>query len=398
MRQLLISRLICLAALTSGVTTQSFGQALPLGWSSSAKKNDGPVVPIGRDPSSSTATYTSLRLGVIFTDFAKKALDFTGQTRDRFKQGIFTNTTAMNELDPTYLPKTINESLKRRFKDVVVLDGFDDPQRAAIDAVMFLDLQITIGTHSGDHTHITIQGNFVDIGQKPIGHASGDGETVVGYPAWSAKFKAAADQAVERFAQALDGSKELANKLSTSMAPIAQVSAPLQPSPLPNSTNAARDGKRVALVVGNAAYRNVPRLANTANDARLVAETLKRIGFELVGGGPLLDLDRTGFVTAVASFGDKLTGNSVGVFYYAGHGLQMQGANYLVPVRRGRATGRRKHGATPDGGFRREAKGGNSRCLPQQSIWRPWPARRRRRAGADARTRRHADLIRHPTG
>ena len=56
----------------------------------------------------------------------------------------------MNELDPTYLPKTINESLKRRFKDVVVLDGFDDPQRAAIDAVMFLDLQITIGTHSGD--------------------------------------------------------------------------------------------------------------------------------------------------------------------------------------------------------------------------------------------------------
>ncbi len=90
--------------------------------------------------------------------------------------------------------------------------------------------------------------------------------------------------------------------------------------------------KRVALVVGNAAYRHVTALDNPANDARLVADTLRSLGFELVGGGAQIDLDKSALDAAVQTFGLALQGADVGLFYYAGHGVQIRGANYLVPV------------------------------------------------------------------
>jgi formylglycine-generating enzyme required for sulfatase activity len=90
--------------------------------------------------------------------------------------------------------------------------------------------------------------------------------------------------------------------------------------------------KRVALVVGNSAYRNVTRLDNPANDAKLLSETLRALGFTLVGGGAQLDLDKTAFDRTVQAFGTQLSGADVGLFYYAGHGVQVHGANYLIPV------------------------------------------------------------------
>ena len=90
--------------------------------------------------------------------------------------------------------------------------------------------------------------------------------------------------------------------------------------------------RRVALVIGNGAYRNAPPLANPPNDARLIAEAVRAAGFELVGGKVMVDLDRTGTEQAIRSFGQQLRGGAIGLFYYAGHGLQISGANYLVPV------------------------------------------------------------------
>jgi formylglycine-generating enzyme required for sulfatase activity len=90
--------------------------------------------------------------------------------------------------------------------------------------------------------------------------------------------------------------------------------------------------KRIALVVGNTSYVHVPRLANPGNDARLMAETLAGLGFALVGGGAQLDLDKAGLDRAVKAFGQQLQGAEVGLFYYAGHGVQVRGANYLVPI------------------------------------------------------------------
>ena len=90
--------------------------------------------------------------------------------------------------------------------------------------------------------------------------------------------------------------------------------------------------KRVALVVGNSAYQNVTPLDNPKNDARLMADTLRSLGFSVVGGGAQLDLDKGGIDRAVRAFGAQLQGADVALFYYAGHGVQIGGANYLVPV------------------------------------------------------------------
>ncbi|CAN7264132.1 caspase family protein [Bradyrhizobium sp. LjRoot220] len=90
--------------------------------------------------------------------------------------------------------------------------------------------------------------------------------------------------------------------------------------------------KRIALVVGNSAYQNVPRLDNPRNDAALMAETLAKLGFTLIGGRAQLDLDKSAMDSAVQNFGRQVQGADVALFYYAGHGVQVSGSNYLVPV------------------------------------------------------------------
>lgn len=86
---------------------------------------------------------------------------------------------------------------------------------------------------------------------------------------------------------------------------------------------------RVALVIGNGAYRNTTTLANPLNDARDVSAALKATGFDVVEA---LDADKPGIDAALRSFTDKLTGAEVALFFYAGHGLQVGAENYLVPV------------------------------------------------------------------
>ena len=90
--------------------------------------------------------------------------------------------------------------------------------------------------------------------------------------------------------------------------------------------------KRIALVIGNSSYQNVTRLDNPRSDAALMAETLGSLGFTLVGGRAQLDLDKPAMDIAVQNFGRQVQGADVALFYYAGHGVQVSGANYLVPV------------------------------------------------------------------
>ena len=90
--------------------------------------------------------------------------------------------------------------------------------------------------------------------------------------------------------------------------------------------------RRVALVIGNSAYKNVSRLENPRNDAMLMATTLQGLGFTLIGDGAQLDLDKANLDLAVQKFGETLQGADVGMFYYAGHGVQVHNSNYLVPV------------------------------------------------------------------
>ena len=99
---------------------------------------------------------------------------------------------------------------------------------------------------------------------------------------------------------------------------------------VPNET--AIGQRRVALVIGNSDYRYVPQLVNPRNDAQLVARTLQSIGFVLVGGKAQDNLDKAHFDKAIEELGDQISGADVALFYYAGHGVQVHGSNYLVPV------------------------------------------------------------------
>jgi uncharacterized caspase-like protein len=85
---------------------------------------------------------------------------------------------------------------------------------------------------------------------------------------------------------------------------------------------------RVALVIGNAAYRRDP-LDNSVNDARLMARTLDRAGFKVALRE---NLDRAGMLAALREFGDQLNENTVAVLYYAGHALQLRDHNFMIPV------------------------------------------------------------------
>ncbi|MEO6381804.1 MAG: caspase family protein [Nitrobacter sp.] len=87
---------------------------------------------------------------------------------------------------------------------------------------------------------------------------------------------------------------------------------------------------RVALVIGNSAYRNVPQLTNPDNDAAAFAQTMKQAGFDVVEARH--DLTGAEMRRALRDFGDKARTADMAVIYYAGHGIEVEGTNYLIPV------------------------------------------------------------------
>jgi hypothetical protein len=91
----------------------------------------------------------------------------------------------------------------------------------------------------------------------------------------------------------------------------------------------AQTERRVALVIGNSGYQNTSALTNPAHDAADIVAALKRLGFEVVDGR---DLDKRSMERTIRQFGIKLAGADVALFFYAGHGLQVGGQNYLVPT------------------------------------------------------------------
>ena len=95
------------------------------------------------------------------------------------------------------------------------------------------------------------------------------------------------------------------------------------------SANAAFADKRVAFVVGNGAYKNVAQLPNPAVDAKSMAKVLRNVGFDVVEG---TNLTRDKMTERLLEFGKKAQGADVAVFFYAGHGIAINGTNYLLPV------------------------------------------------------------------
>ncbi|MGD9925776.1 MAG: caspase family protein, partial [Pseudorhodoplanes sp.] len=142
-------------------------------------------------------------------------------------------------------------------------------------------------------------------------------------------------------AEATEGIRRVERKLAESHPPAAETKvaadAPQTVTPPAaersesnaTATAVAPAQRRVALVLGNGKYRHSTPLNNPANDAGDIASALRKIGFEVVEG---IDVDRRSMEDKVREFGRKLDGAKLALFYYAGHGLQVGGKNYLLPV------------------------------------------------------------------
>jgi tetratricopeptide (TPR) repeat protein len=114
--------------------------------------------------------------------------------------------------------------------------------------------------------------------------------------------------------------------------PTQAVSAPILSKPVapPASPAASPAGRRIALVIGNSAYKNVPALTNPQNDAAAMATSLRNIGFDSVTLA--VDATREKLIDALRAFADEAEKADWAVVYYAGHGMEMNGQNYLIPT------------------------------------------------------------------
>ncbi len=90
-----------------------------------------------------------------------------------------------------------------------------------------------------------------------------------------------------------------------------------------------KEEKRLALIIGNDSYKYGGTLANPVNDAKDIADTLRNLGFEVMYSE---NADQRTVKTTIDDFGQRLVNYDVALFYYAGHGIQVKGVNYIVPV------------------------------------------------------------------
>jgi uncharacterized caspase-like protein len=128
--------------------------------------------------------------------------------------------------------------------------------------------------------------------------------------------------------EAAEGIRRVEQKIAAGGAPKVVVATPA-PAPTIAAPSLAPLGRRVALVIGNGGYRHAAKLPNPSNDASDIAAALRKLGFDVVEGR---DLDKRGMEDKIREFGGKLERADLALFFYAGHGMQVGGKNYLVPV------------------------------------------------------------------
>ena len=102
-----------------------------------------------------------------------------------------------------------------------------------------------------------------------------------------------------------------------------------RPSPQQQAKTPTYDHTRSALVIGNSKYTDLPKLTNPANDARAIVDVLQDLGFEVT---LVTDASEVNLRRAVRKFADQSSKAELALIYYAGHGAQINGENYLLPV------------------------------------------------------------------
>jgi poly(3-hydroxybutyrate) depolymerase/Flp pilus assembly protein TadD len=136
-------------------------------------------------------------------------------------------------------------------------------------------------------------------------------------------------EAIKRIEQKLAARNAPASAPATQNPPSPASSSATQNPPSPVSTLAVVPGRRVALVIGNDRYENLPGLQKAVNDARAVRERLARIGFEVIH---VENADRRTMNRKLAELTGKIGRGDTAFFFFAGHGIAIRDTNYLLPV------------------------------------------------------------------
>jgi tetratricopeptide (TPR) repeat protein len=122
----------------------------------------------------------------------------------------------------------------------------------------------------------------------------------------------------------------LANSSIQTIATIPNISTPINPAGSVSASPKFNTDRRVALVIGNARYANQPVLVNPEHDANLVADVLKQVGFQVVTLHT--NLTKDALTTALRNFAAQAENADWAVLYYSGHGMEVAGINYLIPI------------------------------------------------------------------
>lgn len=196
-----------------------------------------------------------------------------------------------------------------------------------------VDAKTTVTSNAGvtsTRTAVTVTAKVESVTRTASGLAPGS-QLVLRYTVWRTEplvpdgnigfVIGQGERALAHLKRAADGSYELAGAIGC----LAVVSVPGGGGVAPSGGE-----RRAALVIGNGAYANVARLGNPANDARAVAAALRGVGFTAVRLET--DLRRDALLAALKSFAAEAEGADWAVIYFAGHGIEVAGVNWLVPV------------------------------------------------------------------
>lgn len=280
--------------------------------------------------------YNALKLALLTTQNTKAAFKYVTETRQVGLQ--WGSITASNELDPQKMANDITGLLQSEFKEVERVDSVDQAKKVGADLMLVLDLRILVGNHSWAQNSVQMESSLRTVDGAPIDLIKANGTSSVPFPASELNFTAAWQAALDQLKAGLEGSPKLAQFAANSRLGGEDAGVALSGySPPPEMAAVSSSGKfnfghYYALVVGNDKYEHVTPLKTAENDARAVAEILRKdYGFRV---RLLLNATRAEMLDAFDDYRRNLHESDNLLIYYAGHGYLDTDSDrgYWIPV------------------------------------------------------------------
>lgn len=166
-------------------------------------KYDDSALGAGRTLSATGTPPAANRLGLVINDNTERSIADSRQIKDNLGNYIIVNTSAQQDIDPTYLHARLLAALKRRYATVEVARDLAGSVAAGNGATVVVDVRTRPGRVSGDRSTVEINLVFYDRTRRPVARVSATGAGIIPYPAWDYGLQRAADDAVQQIAARL---------------------------------------------------------------------------------------------------------------------------------------------------------------------------------------------------